>query len=275
MDRKVLSRFFANRRIPTDAIGFYNSPQFLEAEGRDRSVLDFYAAWVRARPRDPGYDKMAREVVPAVAGFVAREVVTDGQLGACVDASMMLTKMLEEQGIWCYALRGALTITSPELDDPTYFWVLDEKQNPGHVWVAAPPFEIVDVSLRAQPYERHEAALVPEVLCVERGERITGTVDEYCSPQVLADAVARNGHLPPDAHLQLVPEMARVVASFPSIEVGSGATRLRYNVSGIAVSSAPDLDAIKSRRWNGRLAGDLYRDVVLPGLRNATTLAGS
>lgn len=147
-DLKVLARLFSNRNISTDQVAFYNSAEFLEAERADPSFLEFYGAWVRARPRDSGYDSHARKVVPRVAQIIADEIIRDGQLGVCIDASMMLTKMLEEEGVWCYAAKGALSISEPRLEDPTHFWMIDDEPAAGHVWVVAPPFEIVDVTLQ-------------------------------------------------------------------------------------------------------------------------------
>lgn len=57
-------------------------------------------------------------MLPIIAEVVRAEVARDGQLGVCVDVSMMLTKILEEEGIWCYALKGALTVLNPALAAP-------------------------------------------------------------------------------------------------------------------------------------------------------------
>jgi hypothetical protein len=35
----------------------------------------------------------------------------------------------------------------------------------------------------------------------------------------------------------------------------------------VTVSDGPSLHAIKSRRWNGKLAGELYDEIVKPALR--------
>jgi len=134
----------------------------------------------------------------------------------------------------------------------------------------APPFEIVDIALKTQPYDRGEAGFVPDLLCLEDAKRITAGPEDYCSGRVLRAALRRYDPLPPDIHVRLRPELARPVASFPSYEVRWGATTLRYAGGGITISDAPDLDSITSRVWNGRLAGNLYREVVLPVLSAST-----
>ena len=265
-DLKTLERVFANRGIPTDAPGFYNHPAFMAAEQADPRFLEVYAAWVRARPRSAEYDAHVRRVVPIIARAVEAEVASDGQLGVCVDVSMMLTKMLEEEGVWCFAVRGALTVSSPELGDPTHFWLTDTKPVPGHVWVVAPPFEIVDITLRTQPYERNEAELVPAVVALETAVQINPNAEDYLAPQILMQAALQRGSL---SHVEVPAEIARAVAAFPSWEVINGDTVLRYAVGGITVSDGPSLHAITSRQWNGRHAGELFDEIVRLALNSA------
>src|SRR4051812_3576612 len=66
--------------------------------------------------------------------------------------------------------------------------VIDDQPVPGHVWVVAPPFEIVDIALKTQPYDRGEAGFVPDLLCLENAKRITAGPEDYCSGRVLRAA---------------------------------------------------------------------------------------
>lgn len=268
-DQKTLARLFANRGIPTDAPAFYNHPAFLAAEREDGAFLEVYGAWVRARTRTNEYDAHVRRVVPLVAEVVGKEIACDGQLGVCVDASMMLTKMLEEEGVWCYGAKGALTILAPSLPDPTHFWMFDETPVAGHVWVVAPPFEIVDVTLQTQPYERGEAALLPSSVVTETAEPIFPTAEEYVATSILRREQARRGRLSRDIHLEISPDLARASKAFPSWQVRVETTTLRYAAGGVTVSDGPSLHAITSRRWNGLLAGEMFDQVVRPALRAA------
>ena len=268
-DQKTLTRLFANRGIPTDAPAFYNHPAFLVAERADPAFLEVYGSWVRSRPRTQEYDAHVRRVVPVMADVVGREIARDGQLGVCVDASMMLTKMLEEEGVWCYGAKGALTILAPSLSDPTHFWMFDEIPVAGHVWVVAPPFEIVDVTLKTQPYQRGEAVLLPPSVVTEHAEPIVPTAEEYVAASILRREHARLGRLPSDIHFQMSPDLARAAEAFPSWQVQVGTATLRYAAGGVTVSDGPSLHAITSRRWNGRLAGELFDAVVRPALQAA------
>jgi hypothetical protein len=125
-DRKKLARIFANRHVPTENVAFYNYPDFIAEEQKDAAFLELYGAWVRLRARDATYDAHVRRIVPLVVGILGAEIARDPQKGVCTDASMMLTKMLELVGIWCYAAKGALKIESAKLDCATHFYLYDD-----------------------------------------------------------------------------------------------------------------------------------------------------
>lgn len=261
-----ITRFLKMRNIAIDQIGFYNHPEFVAAETSDPSFLEFYAVYVRLRHRDAAYDAHVRSIVPRAVAVLAAEIQRDGQKGVCIDASMMLMKMLELHGVWCYGSNGALTIHSPKLSGPTHFWPMDVEPVAGHVWLVAPPFEIVDVSLACQAYSRGEGAFLPPFLIAESGRRITPQATDYCSVEVLARARQHYGPLPADVHFRLNPDLRRRVDYFPSFEIGIDDAKLHYCAAGITASDAPDLQAITSRRWNGLLAGELYEQAVRPAL---------
>lgn len=268
-DAAKLASLFEAHGIPFDTPAFYNHPSFLAAERTNGAFLENYGAWVRARPRTSDYDKHVRKLAPLISQTVAREIARDGQLGTCVDATMMLSKMFEEEGIWCYGAKGALNIFNPALPDPTFFWMLDQTPVAGHVWLVAPPFEITDITLRTQPYQRGEAKLVPAWVIEEAPKPIVPKADEYVATSILQEVRRDLGSLPADIHFQLSPDLRRAAKAFPSWEVREGKTVLRYAAGGVTVSDSPSLHAIKSRTWNGMLAGEMYDRVVRPALAAA------
>lgn len=270
-DFDTLERLFADLGVPTSDIAFYNHPNFMAAEAENPSVLELYAAYVRLRPRDAAYDKHVRQTVPVVSQTLAEEILSDGQLGACVDASQMVNKILEELGIWSYSILGSLTIADPSLSNPTHFWMFDEKPLAGHVWVVAPPFEIIDVTLKAQPYERGEADLMPDVLTIESSKRIIPNSVDFFETGLLAIAHRTVGGTKETVHQRTHPGMMSAVDFFPSWLVKLNKTRMRYATGGISLSTAPDLEAITNRKWNGRYAAAVLRDVVRPALNAERT----
>jgi hypothetical protein len=257
-----LARIFSNRHIPTGEIAFYNDERFVVTEKKDPAFLQFYAAWVRLRFRDATYETHVRRIVPRIVEVVGAEIARDGKMGVCIDASMMLTKMLELEGVWCYAAKGALSINAPSLGAPTHFYMI--KPSAGHVWVVAPPFEIVDVALGNQLFTEGEEKLVSQSLVLDEPPRMIPRADDFCSPDFLAGAFQQRGLSPQD--ILRDPALARPLAFFPSFEVKLDRATLRYAAGGVTVSDGPSLHSITSHRWNGKRAGELYDEVVRPAL---------
>lgn len=108
--------------------------------------------------------------------------------------------------------------------------------------------------------------MLPKTVVLETAKRITPEPNDFMSISALERERRRLGPLPRDFHMRAVPGLARPVSFFPSWEVTIGETTLRYACASITVSDGPSLHAITSRRWNGRLAGQLYDEVVRPAL---------
>lgn len=265
-DLKTLERLFVKRRIATGEVAFYNDPAFVQMEQANPALLDLYAAWVRLRPRSTAYDGHVRRVVPKVAEIFQAEIARDGQKGVCIDASMTLMKMLEEEGIWCYCAKGAFHIEAPAMDVPTHFWMFDVTPAPGHTWVVAPPFEIVDITLQCQDYSHGEGTLLPPLVVAEAGSQFKVAAEDLFSGEFLRREFLRRGPIPRDIHLRLIPDLARTLPFFPSFEMASEKATLRYACGGVTVPDASSLYVIKNRTWNGRYGGQLFDEVIRPAL---------
>ncbi|MGN6517599.1 MAG: hypothetical protein ACTHLR_17365 [Rhizomicrobium sp.] len=263
-DPKKLARFFVNKKIPTEKIAFYNHPNFRKAEEQNPNILEFYAAWVRARPQDEAYLAHVRKVVPKITNALYEQTHADPASGACIDASMALTKMFELEGVWCYAARGSLEIRSKALSSATHFWYIDVHPTAGHVWVVAPPFEIIDLTLQKQLYTGGEASILPKTVILEDADPITPAVEDYCSPEFLQSSFGRSVHPEHD------PRVAAALNAgdfFPSFEVGHEATKIRYALGGITASEADEISDIINRKWNGRSPAEIYKEFVSPLFR--------
>ena len=167
-----ISGMLRAKGVRIDRIAFYNEDAFRVVERHDPIFLQYYAAWVRSRPRDTAYEERVRKILPAVAEAVASEVARDGKVGVCIDVSMMLLKMLEAQDIWCYAAAGALTIAS-KLRIPIRFCKYDVRPTAGHYWIVAPPFEIVDITLPYQLWHGAEREILPSLVLLETAKEVT------------------------------------------------------------------------------------------------------
>jgi hypothetical protein len=67
-----------------------------------------------------------------------------------------LSRMLDRMGIWNCAFSGSVSIKhgSGEEAESRYFAIVDEQEGShtatGHQWLAVPPFDVVDATLRYQ-----------------------------------------------------------------------------------------------------------------------------
>jgi len=99
----------------------------------------------------------------------------------------------------------------------------------GHAWVVAPPFVIVDGTIRLQNPEGDPMnAFTPPIVAVEDAPLIKPTVDDVVSAQLRARIAQDEGRLDSQLHHRLVPELEGFSREFPSREVRFGDLALRY-----------------------------------------------
>ena len=87
----------------------------------------------KALAYDFGVDAVAQElgrvgVTEIVKPDTGQIGSAEGRLGACIDLSMVLSRILDAEGIWNYVVKGSLTLTFPRSvqPGPIYFWPIDE-----------------------------------------------------------------------------------------------------------------------------------------------------
>jgi hypothetical protein len=167
-----LLALFNSLGIDPTTPGFYSQPAFSKAREADPFFLDKYAEFIDKMPLDQQYLAHAREEIEAVSRFVFDRTQAGGRLGACVDASLLMQSMLDRRGIWCYVVHGAVT-TNYHPDGRTipeghyWHWSWDPNIVAGHSWLSAPPFKVVDATLKLQPYSDGEPDLMPDIVLDE------------------------------------------------------------------------------------------------------------
>jgi hypothetical protein len=193
VDFPSVEKEFESAGIPMDRPGFYDHAAFLKREYSDPSYLDNYATFVMTRPLDEEYRKFAAAEVERASQFVSLVVKERARKGACVDASSLLLRLLEHSGVWCYCTKGATTISyfnCAEGIPSSHYWNFDTNPNiaAGHVWVCAPPYHVVDTTIRFQPYENGEEKFLPSLVLgvgdepaeVEAGDLISPMTSNLC-----------------------------------------------------------------------------------------------
>ena len=267
-----LSKELAGFGIPTDHPGFYDHPAFVAMERKNPEFLETYAAFVRSRPIEPHYAAHTRQIVKIVGPALNEELVLDGRIGACIDLSMVLSRILEREGVWNYVVKGALTIDYPKSTGygTGYFWPIDVTDiKAGHVWVCAPPYSVIDLTVHQQPYGEDRQKHIPGFVITESTEPYTPSIVDICSSEVLSDLRRRGLPIPNETLFEIQPKLRGFFQSFPATIVRSGETILKYIPCAITASDRP-LEEITSLRLRGRTGYEVYEQrlkAALPAAR--------
>ena len=262
-----IEREFQALGVDTTLPGFYDHPAFLEAERVDPAYLQNYAKFVHRRPLDEQYVKRVERVAPVVASGFKQALVENGRLGACVDISILVSRALEQEGVWNYLLKGSLTIRFPRDSgiEPKYFWSVDSGDfAAAHAWVVAPPFFVIDISIQLQPYQGNEANYLPPIVVERAEELIQASREDIASPEIRHKLTERG--IPTTNHLrESAPHFGPFNANFPARRIMVGETSLKYIPFEPTAPDAPFEDTV-SMRFDGKTGFEVYRDRIRPKL---------
>jgi hypothetical protein len=269
--RTALEKTFGELGIDISRPGFYDDPRFVLAERRDSRFLEKYAEYVRVRNYDSAYLARARTEIPLILPIVFQELAKDGRLGACIDIGLMLSRILEHEGFWNYITKGSLTLTFAKETGirRKYFWTYDPAGTPGftaaHAWIAAPPYFVVDVAVKQQPYSEGRN-LMPEYVLDDIGSSASPTAEDVFSPEFRALASARLGVPERSLTLEIEPRLTNFLERFPASHTTIGQVDLKYVPTAIGAPDAP-FEEMNNWQVNGRLGIELYNELVSPALR--------
>lgn len=260
-----LERTFQKHGIAFDAPGFYDEANFLERERRDPRYLELYAQYVEARAYDAEYLANARRKIDVAAEVLRSEVERDGRLGACVDTSGMLGRMLDRLGVWNYVAKATLTIQFPQGSGlrPRYFWSFDVGDFVApHAVVVAPPYYVVDVTAKLQPYNTQQARLLPPLVLAETFTAADWQPEDLANHQFLVEL--RRHRMSFDQFLRHQnPGMASVMQHLPPRAVTFGDTRMKYVIVAVG-GTIESLEGITGYKPNGRTAQSIFDNHILP-----------
>lgn len=246
-------------------VAFCNDSAFLEAEARDPALLEDYAALVSARPIPAAEEERARRVVDRTARFLFERLAKNRKLGACIDASLVLSEFLNRQGVWNYVAKGATSVFFPAgTIPPNRLQPLTVPTNPavaGHLWVVAPPFDVVDVTIFLQPYSGDALPHVPHGYVA-----VTDTSDDDPEPEDFLEAelvleeIRLYGREPTldDIYDRLSPGLRSRVQRLGCRGVQVDGVRLRYVGCGVGGNADP-LEEWRNLEVDGLWPIDLWR----------------
>ncbi|GIZ68763.1 hypothetical protein KAM429_39080 [Aquipseudomonas alcaligenes] len=231
--QRDLEAWFTRIGVDPTRPGIHDTPEFLHAEARYPDALNKVAHLVEARTYTEVELAQAERKILVAAEAVARRVAQDGRPGLCVVASGVLSRMLDELEVWNYTAKSNLTVTFPsEISrSPRYFYSVDSGDfAAAHAVVVAPPFVVIDVTVRQQSYET--AAMgqyLPAIASTKDYKPYQVTADQLISPEFRENLQMRR--LSPDAYLtQRKPEMLELMRHLPSRQVSLENGSLGYGI---------------------------------------------
>ncbi len=150
-----------------------------------------------------------------------------------------------------------------------YFWPIDFiNANAAHVWVVAPPFNIIDISIKQQPYENNVLEVLPDFVFEKELHVKNVKACDLASPEVrmqLHEVVGDNNDL--EAIFNIAPELRDFFQNFPSNSIKRGLVSLKYIPCNVTASDLP-FEKIKSLKLNGRYGINIYDDIIRPAIHN-------
>jgi len=262
-----LEREFSRLRIPYDSPGFCDHPAFLAAERDDARFLELYAKYIEVRRYEESYLSDAAIKIRLAANALEVAIGDDGRLGACVDASAMLGRMLDRLGVWNYVAKSTLTITFPKNSGrtPRYFWSFDEGEFAApHAIVVAPPFGVVDITVRHQAYDANQGDYLPRVVTADSWNEVNWEAKDLANPEILATLEMR-GISFRDFLRHRNPSMAEVMKHLPPRQISHEDTKLKYVVVAVGGAIEP-LEGVVGYKPCGRTALEIFEQDVKPKL---------
>lgn len=240
---KTLEALFAAHGIGFEYPGFYDSPAFLAVERSDAAFLEKYAEYVDHQHYSQEYVKRVQRVVPLLSRFVYEHLIREGRLGACIDVSSMVSRMLDMEGIWSYTAGGGASISFPKKSglSPSYFGVIGgESSVAAHVWIRVPPFVVLDITLPAQPWDARRRPYLTDFVISERSRASEPTVHQLIDMDEIERFRFTYGRQPTMKDVaQLIPHVFPFMERFPSFSVEAGSLEIAYVPTKIGASVEP------------------------------------
>lgn len=264
-----LERVFDGLGINVSSAGFHDLPQFISAESNNPNILQSYAALIEAKAYTVEYLTDARRKIEIAVKALGDLVATDGRLGMCVHASSTLGRLLDEMGIWNYVAKATLTITFPKASGigKRYFWAIDERaMTAPHAIVVAPPFGIIDLTVRHQPYADNEAEYLPSTVLADRFEIAAWHAEDLMNKALISE-LQRRRILVPDFLKKQCPSMwsAMQTIGSPARQLQIEQVQLKYVMTGVGGYSEK-LREIEGYAPHGVRPGRILEEMILPKL---------
>jgi hypothetical protein len=265
---EMLEGYLYGLGIDTSKPGFYDSPAFQTQAQSNLYFAETYARFVKLRPITEAYEARVKMIVPRLCQLIVDVFKADRWEGGCLEASWMMSRMLDRLGIWNYTPIGSVTFEVEHKGLCCGFYRHDFKDFPeailGHAWVVAPPFKLVDATVSLQ---RLGDDPIREYLpvCVSALEvtPLKLEVSDIISFRMRESFLSWEGSLDEALHLRLDRRLGHFAETFPPSRIDHGALMIRYVPLEINLCDLP-LEEINADAHLGRPAKVIWQDIILP-----------
>ena len=164
---------------PGEQPGCYDRPEYIALEKTDvEAAFQGYADFVVTREQSEAEKQRVREVVRVATAAIAA-APRENLRGQCVTLACSLVRILERYGCWAFPMTGSARVRFPPESrlETRYLRIGDPSNVPGlvdgHAWVVAPPFDLIDASLRFQRWDGNQPKYIPAtVLSANEAEHV-------------------------------------------------------------------------------------------------------
>jgi hypothetical protein len=134
------------------------------------------------------------------------------------------------------------------------------------MWLAVPPFAVVDMTLRFQRWERDpfQEAIAPALL-IETPRVVHARAEDVVAPAVRQACAAHTGRHDPNLHIRLFPDQERISRIFPARRCVVGDCEFRHVPARVTASDVP-LERINKAGSQGAPAIEIWTEDVMPAL---------
>jgi hypothetical protein len=264
-------RDFAAAKISTEEPGFYEDGAFIRREAKTPHYLFNYARFVDHQPYHPGYLDRAEPIIHVVSEELQLALKEDGSQEAHAEAPLVMSRILEREGVWNYVVSGALSITFPSDSgfEPFSFYSLEVRQERAvdcsYHWVVAPPFQIIDIAIQACKYPNPCNHLLPKIVWENNAEPTVAELGDIFNPKGVKQ-ITDAGMSMDEALDRYLPYYRGAFAdSFPPRLVNRMGTQLKYVPTDILVAEQ-SLEQFKCFKSRGLNAAQIYAEKIQPRL---------
>ena len=267
-----LQQEFANARISTDEPGFYEDPAFIRREAKVPHYLDNYARFVQQQPYSLSYLDRAEPIIHVVSEELQLALKDDGPAEAYAEATFVMSRILEREGVWNYVASGALSMTFPSGSgfEPFSFPAFNVQAGKpiycSYHWVVAPPFQIIDFEIQACRYPYPFNHLLPKIVWEPSGESATADLSDFFGANALKE-IANTGMTLDEALDHYLPNYRSSFAhDFVPRSINRMDTQLKYVPTGVAVAEN-SLEQFTGFKSKGLTAAQIYAQKIRPRLQ--------